>query len=123
MLKTVGRGLVAGAAGVTALNWASYADMVLRGRAASELPAQLAESALDWAGIDAGSGDERSNRLSALGALAGIKVGLAVGVASSLVRAAGVRLPGPVGSTLIGAAAMAVTDAPTAALGLSDPRT
>ena len=123
MLKTVGRGLIAGAAGITALNWAGYLDMAARGRPASETPAKLAEAAL--ASLDlsvSGSKDQQVNKLSALGALAGIKVGLGVGVAASVARAAGLRLPAPLAVTLTGAAAMAASDLPVAALGISDPR-
>ncbi|MDX6245610.1 MAG: hypothetical protein QOE76_3333 [Frankiales bacterium] len=118
MLKTVGRGLVAGAAGVTALNWATYADMAARGRPASETPARVVAAVLERLDQPVPDG----TRLSALGALAGIKVGLLVGVGAAVVRRAGVRLPAPLGVALTGAAAMAASDVPVAALGISDPR-
>lgn len=123
MLKTVGRGLIAGAAGVTALNWVGYADMAWRGRPASETPSRLVEAVLDNVNVTLpGKGDVLANRLSGLGALAGIKVGLGVGVTASVARSLGVRLPAPIAVTLTGAAAMAASDLPTAALGISDPR-
>ena len=124
MRKTVGRGLIAGAAGVTALNWVGYADMALRGRPASTTAARLAASALDLAGLQLpGSPAQRATRFDALGALAGSKAGLLVGVGASTVRALGVRLPAPVAVVLTGAAAMAVSDVPATLLGVTDPRT
>ena len=118
MLKTVGRGLVAGAAGVTALNWVGYADMALRGRPASDTPAELVGTVLHRLELPVPD----DTRLSALGALAGIKVGLLVGVAAAVSRQAGVRLPAPIAVTLTGAAAMAASEVPVALLGVSDPR-
>ncbi len=47
---------------------------------------------------------------------------MAVGVLASLARTAGVRLPTTVGAVATGAAAMALTDGTTTALGVSDPR-
>jgi hypothetical protein len=41
--KSAARGLVAGAAGTVALDAATYADMVPRGRPSSEVPAQTVE--------------------------------------------------------------------------------
>ncbi|BEP14219.1 hypothetical protein acdb102_25300 [Acidothermaceae bacterium B102] len=124
MRTTVGRGLIAGAAGVTALNWVGYADMALRGRPAGDTPARLTGTALDRLGVALpGSADQRATRLDALGALAGIKVGLLVGVGAAVARRAGIRLPAPVAIMLTGAAAMAASDGPVAALGVSDPRT
>ena len=124
MRSTVGRGLIAGAAGVTALNGVGYADMALRGRPASDTPARLTAAALDRLGAALpGSADQRATRLDALGALAGIKVGLLVGVGAAVARKAGIRLPAPLAITLTGAAAMAASDGPVAALGVSDPRT
>jgi len=42
-MKKFARGAVAGAAGTTALNAVGYADMALRGRPASSVPARVAE--------------------------------------------------------------------------------
>lgn len=124
MKQTLGRGLAAGAAGVTALNAATYIDMALRGRPASEAPGRMVEDILNRVGIDiSGRGQTKDNRRSALGAVAGIKVGLGIGVVAAVVRGAGVRVPAPVGAILGGAAAMAASDVPLAKLGISDPRT
>jgi uncharacterized membrane protein len=117
------RGLAAGAAGTTVLNAVTYLDMALRGREASSTPEQTVDALADAAGQKIpGKRGERDNRRTALGALSGISNGVAVGVVASLVRTAGVRLPSTVGAVATGAAAMALTDGATTALGVSDPR-
>ena len=122
-MGVVGRGLAAGAAGVTALNTATYLDMALRARPASSTPEDTVDAVADRVGTDLpGSRGERANRRTALGALSGIATGLAVGVGASIARAAGIRLPGLVGAAATGATAMAAADLPTALLGVSDPR-
>ena len=119
MTSTIGRGLLAGAVGTTLLNLASYADMALTGREASTAPAETAQRALDRLGVAAPSGGPAHD---AVGAVAGIATGLGVGVLAAGARRMGVRLPGPVGAAVVGALAMAATDAPMSALGVSDPR-
>ncbi len=117
------RGLVAGAAGTTVLNAVTYADMAVRGREASSTPERTVQALAGQAGISVpGDRQARQNRLTALGALLGSASGLAVAVGAAKVRALGVRFPAPVDAVLTAAAAMAVTDAPMAALGVSDPR-
>jgi uncharacterized membrane protein len=124
MTGTFTRGLVAGAAGTTALNAVTYLDMALRGRPASTVPERTVDALADAVGRKVpGRGAVRDARRTGLGALAGIVNGLGVGVLASLVRSAGVRMPGPVGAVVTGAAAMAATDVPVAALSVSDPRT
>lgn len=123
MEGTVRRGLVSGAAGVTALNLVTYVDIALRGRPASDTPQRTVEAALDVAGIDVpGDKAQRRQRGNALGALAGIGTGLGIGVAASMARQVGVRLPGPVAAVVTGAAAMAASDVSATALGVADPR-
>lgn len=123
MNRPLRNGLAAGAAGATALNAVTYLDMALRGRAASNAPEQTVDAVVDaLGGRIPGSGDVLTNRRTALGALTGIGAGVGVGVVAALARAAGLRLPAPIGGTLTGAAAMAATDVPMAALGVSDPR-
>ncbi|MCZ2818586.1 hypothetical protein [Modestobacter sp. VKM Ac-2984] len=124
MTGTFARGLLAGAAGTTALNAVTYVDMLRRGRPASSVPDRTAAALASAAGVDVpGRGAAREARTSGLGALLGIGNGLGVGLLASLARAGGVRMPGPVGAVVTGAAAMAATDGPTAALGVTDPRT
>jgi len=124
MSGPLSRGLVAGATGTLALNAAGYLDMVLRGRPASPAPGDTVEGLLHKVGgAVPGTGEARAHRRGALGELSGTVNGLAVGVAASLARRAGVRFSGPVGATLTGAAAMALTDSVMAFSGASDPRT
>ncbi|NHC45238.1 hypothetical protein G9H72_08235 [Motilibacter sp. K478] len=122
-MGAIGRGIAAGAAGTTVLNAVTYLDMALRARPASSAPEELVERLAAGAGRQVpGAGEEADNRRSALGALAGIATGVGIGVAASLARSAGLRLPQPFGALLTGAAAMAASDVPLAVTGVSDPR-
>jgi len=124
MTGTFSRGLLAGAAGTAALHAVTYLDMAVRGRPASTVPEQLVDAVADASGTAVpGRGATRDARRRGLGELAGIANGVGLGVVSSLVRSAGVRMPFPVGAVVKGAAAMAATDVPVAALGVSDLRT
>jgi hypothetical protein len=123
MFQTLARGCAAGAAGTTALNAVTYADMALRGRPTSSAPEDVVDKVTTDTGHPVpGAGEQRDNRLSGLGALSGIAVGVAAGVAVSLVHRAGVRVPVWLGGPVTGALAMAATDLPMARLGVSDPR-
>ncbi|MGY1839728.1 MULTISPECIES: hypothetical protein [unclassified Modestobacter] len=124
MTGTFTRGLLAGAAGTTALNAVTWLDMAVRGRPASTLPEETADALARAAGRPIrGSRQERASRRTALGAMSGITNGVALGVVSSVVRSAGVRLSFPVGAVVKGAASSAATNLPVAALGVSDPTT
>jgi uncharacterized membrane protein len=124
MSAVIKRGLLAGAAGTTLLNATTYLDMAIRGRSPSDTPERTVDAGLERAGQELpGDSTQRDNRRTALGALSGIASGLAIGVGASAVRALGVRLPGPLAAIATGAGAMAATDLPMAALGISDPRT
>jgi hypothetical protein len=114
-------GLIAGAAGTTALNLVSYFDMTMRGRAASSLPAQAAADLSGDLGLPLGTGESKSHREEGLGALLGYATGLGVGAGYGLVRTQ-VRVPAVVGAVGLALAAMAASDAPMTALGLTDPR-
>ncbi|MCL3994932.1 hypothetical protein [Streptomyces lavenduligriseus] len=122
MMRSIVRGCVAGAVGTTVLNVATFADMALRGRPSSQAPAQTVEKIAQGMGRPVpGSGDGRENRLSGLGGLSGIAVGVGTGVMVSLVCHTGLRLPWWLGGLATGALAMAATDLPMARLGVSDP--
>jgi hypothetical protein len=98
------------------------------GRPASSLPAEVAGALAERAGVElaAGGNDSESagNRRSGLGALLGYGVGLGVGGAYGLLRS---RLPGQLrpraAAAGLGLAAMAASDLPATALGVTDPRT
>jgi hypothetical protein len=123
MVHSIARGCAAGAAGATALNAMTYADMALRGRSPSSAPESVVDRATEKAGHPVPDSDGRDNRLTGLGALSGIAVGVGTGVAVSLIHRAGVRAPLWLGGSVTGALAMVLTDAPIAGLGVSDPRT
>lgn len=128
MTTGIARGALAGAAGTTALNAATYLDMALRGRPASDSPEQLVEQATDMVGgTIPGDKDERGNRLQGLGPLSGIAVGVTVGAVAGLLHRTlarhGHSVPAVIEATLIGAAAMALSDVPLKLTGISDPAT
>lgn len=121
-LTKVGRGVAAGAAGVTALNAITYLDMAVRARPASDTPSQAVEQLAHKAGTDIpGAGSEHDNRLAGLGPLAGILTGTAVGVAAALAWPALRRIPAPLAAATLGALAMAGSDGPLVGLGLTKP--
>lgn len=115
-------GLLAGAAGATAKNAASYLDQVVAGDAPPSSPdsstvAATADTAAGTAGRDLGS-----SQASALGNLGGLGIGLGVGAVAGLARG-GNATPNPVvAATLTGVAAMAVGDGLALATGASKPR-
>lgn len=123
-MRGVLTGLLAGAAGTVALNAATYSDMALRGRPSSSVPAQVAGTLAGKAGIDLSGEDETTqNRKSGLGALSGYAVGLGVGAAYGLVRPLLGDVSVPRAGVVLGLAAMAGSDVPATALGVTDPTT
>jgi len=127
MLREGLLGAIAGATGTLALDAVGYGDMLLRGRAASGVPAKLAGRLGDALGIAAlATGTESAeadHRRAAAGAQAGYALGIGVGGAYGLLRSRlGLRSPGLAGIG-IGMAAMTASDASYALSGVSDPRT
>lgn len=121
--RTLANGLVAGAAGTTALNAATYLDMAVRGRGTSEMPETAVEELAHRAGQDIpGSGSERDNRVQGLGALSGIASGLGIGVLGAFLGPLHRHLPSAVSAVALGGLAMAAADASMARLGLTDPK-
>lgn len=121
--KALLAGAAAGAAGTTALNAVTYLDMALRGRPASSTPEDTVDRLAKTSGLAIpGEGEVRQNRVSGLAALTGLATGVSVGALAGLLTTR-VRPPLPVLSVLIGAAAMAGSNVPMTALGVTDPRT
>lgn len=117
------RGMLAGAAGTTALNGLTYLDMAQRGRPASDTPEQVVAALVERAGQQLpGRRGQRANRLAGLGPLAGSLAGVTVGGLGGVLRAAGLRLPAVLDAPLLAAGAMLATDVPMALLDVSDPR-
>jgi hypothetical protein len=118
-------GAIAGAAGTMALDVAGYADMAIRGRTPSDLPAEVIRRLAARAGMTALSipseeaGDATKNRRTALGAISGYKIGTLIG---ALYGAIAYRNPrfGTVRAVVLGAIAMAASDVPSALLGATD---
>lgn len=122
MLKYAGWGALAGAAGSTALNAATYLDMAARGRPASSTPEDTVQALAGKAGTDIpGDEETRQNRLSGLGPLLGTATGVGVGALLGILRHAGLRLPAPLAAVAAGAAVMAASDGTMTALGVTDP--
>lgn len=124
MLENLVQGAMAGLAGTTALNAATYLDMVWRGRPASSTPEQVVEELAKRSGrAIPGDGQQRPNRLQALGALVGIATDVAVGAAAGQLHGVARRLGPVLGSAVVGGAAMAATDVGMYRLGVTDPNT
>jgi hypothetical protein len=121
MLKRLILGAAAGAAGSTALNVATYLDMVLRARPSSDSPERVVQELAQRSGQPIpGTDDEVHHRLQGLGALSGLGTGVLIGALAGMLRPA-VRGLGPVlGPVLLGGSAMLATDLPMARLGVTD---
>lgn len=117
-------GLLAGAAGATALNAWTYAQQAIQGTPSSATPDQAAQAVIESVGASvSGNADVRQNRLEGLGPLSGYGVGLGIGALAGLLRAWRVKVPFPVAVAGVGLGAMAVSDGVMAATGITDPRT
>ena len=124
MTREILSGAAAGAAGTTALNAITYLDMAIRGRGSSSTPQQTVEAVESRLPVSVpGEGGTRDNRVSGLGSLSGIAIGIGVGVFFGLLRRSGVRLPPSLGAVVVGLTAMAATDLSMTRLQVADPRT
>jgi hypothetical protein len=120
VMRTLTRGLIAGAAGTATLNLVTYLDVAVRGRAPSSAPEESVRRLADRADIKIGDTDTAKNRVTGLGALLGFATGL--GAAAGYALVAGDRLPRPVTALALTALALVGSNAPMTALGVSDPR-
>ncbi|HEX4818312.1 MAG TPA: hypothetical protein VFV66_36705 [Nonomuraea sp.] len=121
-MRVLMKGLVAGAAGTSALNVAAYLDMVVRARAASSTPQRAVDKLADLADVELGDGDRGEHRKEALGSLLGYGTGAGAAIAYGLV-AERWRPVWPVGVLALAALAMVGSNAPLTMLGATDPRT
>jgi hypothetical protein len=118
------RGAAAGAAGTTALNIVTYADMVVRGRPASRTPQDTVQALAKVAGVELpGDGERRDNRLEALGALSGLAAGVGTGLLLGALRATGWRTGPALTFALSSAVVLVAGNGPMTVLGVTDPRT
>ena len=127
MLRGALLGAVAGATGNLVLEVATYGDMLLRGRAASGVPAKTAGIIADHLGIvmlsTKATDEQADNRRGAAGALLGYGLGVGLGSAYGLLRPHLGRVAAPLAGAAVGLTAMTVADASYALTGASDPRT
>lgn len=121
-MHTLVKGLIAGAAGTSALNVATYLDMMIRARAASTTPQHAVDKLADLADVDLGDGEQADHRKEALGSLLGYGTGAGAALCYGLV-AERWRPPWPVGVLALTALAMTGSNAPLTMLGATDPRT
>ncbi|WP_371250685.1 hypothetical protein [Nonomuraea sp. AD125B] len=120
-MHTLVRGLIAGAAGTSALNVVTYLDMAIRARPASSTPQQAVEKMAGLADVDLGEGERAGNRKEALGSLLGYATGAGAALCYGL-AAARWRPSWPVGVLALTALAMVGSNAPLTMLGTTDPR-
>lgn len=126
MLRELARGAAAGALGAAALNMTTYGDMAIRGRSASDLPAQTAAAIAKKANVPLQMEGEKKakkeSREQGIGALLGFASGVTVGALYGVVRE---RLPAkavPFAGFGVGALATLTGNAPQVGLGLSNPK-
>ncbi|MFG2090400.1 MULTISPECIES: hypothetical protein [unclassified Spirillospora] len=119
-MGTLIKGLIAGAAGTTALNATTYLDMAVRARGGSSTPEDTIQKLADEAHISLGEEEQAENRRQGLGAL----MGYGTGIAAALCYGAATRrrTSWPVGVLALGTLALLGSNVPMTALGITDPR-
>lgn len=125
LTKNLVRGVIAGAAGTTALNAVTYLDMAVRARPASSTPQQTVERAASLVGASLPPDDDEKEAVESglgalLGILAGVGTGAVLGALRGLTGHPRSRL-GTIGTA--GALAMVAGNGPMTVLGVTDPRT
>lgn len=119
-------GVTAGAAGTVALNLVTYLDMAIRGRPSSGVPAQIVDTVAKKADVSLTAEHEDDEvlkaRESGIGALLGYVNGLGIGALYGLLRPSMAGVPQPVVGIGLGLAAMAGSDGPATALGVTNPK-
>lgn len=118
---TVLDGVMAGAAGTTALDVVTYLDMAVRARPPSQAAEETARRLAERSHLRLGPEDRAGNRRAGLGPLLGYLAGIGTAVVFSA-AARGRPIPVPVAAALLGAGAMTAVDAPLTALRVTDPR-
>jgi hypothetical protein len=124
LTRNVWWGVLAGAAGTTALNAVTYLDMAVRGRPASSTPQQTIERAAALVGVSLPQDKRTKDALeSGLGALLGALAGIVAGAALGVVRGLTGQPRNKTGTIATAwAMAMVVGNGPMTVLGVTDPR-
>lgn len=119
-------GMLAGAAGTTALNATTYLDMAVRGRPPSTTPEQTVRKAETVIGVSLSSRGPGSlpaqSRRSGIGALLGIAAGVGTGALYGLVAPRLGHVPLPVRCLVAAGGANLGPMLSMAVLGVTDPR-
>ncbi len=118
-----GRSLLAGAAGILALDGVTYADMLVRGRPPSELPSTVVEKLAAMIGftpLASEEGDAPKNRRSGAGPLMGYGVGLGAAVLHGMIRPSVRWLPRPLAGILLGGLTLVLSEGTATALGATN---
>ncbi|TDD99948.1 hypothetical protein E1269_27105 [Jiangella asiatica] len=115
-------GALAGAAGTTALNATTYLDMIARGRPSSSTPHDTVKRIAELIGVSS-AGDEakREARLSGMGALLGVAVGVGTGAVLGVAQA-GKWTRSPRATLSAWVLATLAGNAPMIGLRVTDPR-
>lgn len=121
-MNPVARGVLAGAAGTTALNLVTNLDMVVRGRPASDLPAVTAHKLVASVGVELGDDDTGDNRAQALGAVLGFVAGIGTAALYAFTFRALRSMPSWVRMAAVALTAMVAGSLPSTLLGTTDPR-
>ncbi|MDG4762698.1 hypothetical protein O7632_00995 [Solwaraspora sp. WMMD406] len=119
-MRRIWSGLLAGAAGTSALNMVTYLDMAGRARPASSTPERSVGRLAETLHVPLGDEETASNRRAGLGPLLGYVTGLGAAALYAVVGPR--RVPIWAATGLLAALAMAGSDAPMTVLKVSDPR-
>jgi hypothetical protein len=117
-MRTLIGGLIAGAAGTTALNAATYVDMVVRARPASSTPQESIRRLAALAHVDLGEGEPAQNRVNGLAPLLGYLTGVGTAVGYAACR----RRDSRASALVLAGLAMVAANAPLTLLRITDPR-
>lgn len=110
-------GMLAGAAGATAMNAVSYADQAVQGNASTTSPTggSVAETARE-AGNSAGAPTDGA-KAGALGPLGGLGIGVGVGAVAGLIRGSNATPPPVTAAIVTGLVAMGIGEGAAVATG------
>lgn len=101
----ISAGILAGAAGATALNAVNYADQAVRGNAPTSSPAGPHVAAAAGKAVDVSP-----TRAAALGPLGGLGIGVGVGAIAGALRGTNATPPPVLAAALTGIVAMVIGD-------------
>ena len=123
LIRNLFVGAAAGAAGTTALNAATYVDMVVRARPASSTPQETVRKLSESTGIAIpGDDEQQKNRIEGLGPLLGISAGVLTGAVLGVARGLGWRPSAFTAALVPAAVALVAGNAPMTVLKVTDPR-